>query len=66
MSDFSITGSFDKAKTNALELYNKFRFNTQQTDGAVASNWTPQMQNNLMGALNGQGATNDSACGRLN
>ncbi|MBO5385306.1 hypothetical protein J6A64_03235 [bacterium] len=64
MGDFSITNAYDNTKSKAVDLYNKFKFNTQQTD-AAASNWTPAMQNQLMGALNGQGITSDAASGRM-
>ena len=58
----SITQLAGDVKSRALENLNKFKFNRQQQD-AVASNWTPQMQNQLMNALNG---TTDAACGRTN
>lgn len=66
MSDFSITNAYENTKSKALDMYNKFKFGTQQADGAAASGWSPAMQNQLMGALNGQGTTSDAASGRMN
>ena len=66
MSEFSITNAFNDTKTKALDLLNKQRYQSQQADNAATANWTPAMQNQLMGALNGQGTTSDAASGRMN
>ena len=66
MSEFSITNAFNDTKTKALDLLNKQRSQSQQADNAATANWTPAMQNQLMGALNGQGTTSDAASGRMN
>lgn len=65
MSEFSITNAYNDTKTKALDFLNKQKYHSQQADNAATTNWTPAMQNQLMGALNGQGATSDAASGRM-
>ena len=65
MSDLSITSKFGDASSKAIDFVNQFRYKKQQSNVAAANpHWSPAMQNQLMGALNG--STTDAACGRTN